>query len=67
MAARKTNSSKSQGENTTEVKEAPEKKKFKVISAFRDKNTKNVYVATDDYECDEKRAKELKGFIKEVN
>ncbi|MBU8733439.1 hypothetical protein KM915_25845 [Cytobacillus oceanisediminis] len=47
-------------ENTSKV--------YKVIMAFKDKNTREVYAAGDDYEADAKRLKELqsKGYIEEV-
>ncbi len=44
------------------------KKEFKVVKAFKDKNTSDVYAAGDPYEADAKRLKELqkRGYIEEV-
>lgn len=44
------------------------KKEYKVVKAFKDKNTSDIYASGDSYEADAKRLKELqkKGYIEEV-
>jgi hypothetical protein len=43
-----------------------EKPTYQVVSPFQDKYSKQVYNVGDVYQADSTRAKELKGYIKEV-